>query len=107
MYVNKKIFITINFNECMKSCEFELDSRLELETIEMTNIKSFKLYINSEEINVEDSDVSFDECDVVKIECELKDETEKAVMKIICYDPDTILDNVPEVEENNESTSID
>lgn len=107
MYVNKKIFITINFNECRKSCEFELDSRLELETIEMTNVKSFKLYINSEEINVEDSDVSFDEGDIVRIECKLKDETEKAVMTIICYDPDTVLDNVPGVEENNESISID
>lgn len=107
MYVNKKIFITINFNECRKSCEFELDSRLELESIEMTNVKSFKLYINSQEINVEDSDVSFDEGDIVNIECKLKDETEKAVMTIICYDPDTILDNVPGVEENNESISID
>lgn len=107
MYVNKKIFITINFNECRKVCEFELGSILELETIEMTNIKSFKLYINSQEINVEDSDVSFDEGDVVMVKCELKDETEKAVMTIICYDPDTILDNVPGVEENNESISID
>lgn len=107
MYVNKKIFITINFNECRKVCEFELGSILELETIEMTNIKSFKLYINSEEINVEDSDVSFDEGDVVMVKCELKDETENAVMKIICYDPDTVLDNVPGVEENNESISID
>ena len=107
MYVNKKIFITINFNECRKSCEFELDSRLELETIEMTNVKSFRLQINSQEINVEDSDVSFDEGDIVSIECKLKDETEKAVMTIICYDPDTILDNVPGVEENNESISID
>ena len=107
MYVNKKIFITINFNECRKVCEFELGSILELETIEMTNIKSFKLYINSEEINVEDSDVSFDEGDVVMVKCELKDETEKAVMKIICYDPDTALDNLPGVEENNESISID
>lgn len=107
MYVNKKIFITINFNECRKSCEFELDSRLELETIEMTNVKSFRLCINSQDINVEDSDVSFDEGDIVRIECKLKDETEKAVMTIICYDPDTILDNVPGVEENNESISID
>lgn len=107
MYVNKKIFITINFNECRKVCEFELGSILELETIEMTNIKSFKLYINSEEINVEDSDVSFDEGDVVMVKCELKDETEKAVMTIICYDPDAVLDNVPGVEENNESISID
>ena len=106
MYVNKKIFITINFNECRKVCEFELGSILELETIEMTNIKSFKLYINSEEINVEDSDVSFDEGDVVMVKCELKDETENAVMKIICYDPDTVLDNLPGTEENNEHIAI-
>lgn len=106
MYVNKKIFITINFNECRKVCEFELGSILELETIEMTNIKSFKLYINSEEINVEDSDVSFDEGDIVRIECKLKDETEKAVMTIICYDPDTVLDNLPGTEENNEHIAI-
>lgn len=106
MYVNKKIFITINFNECRKVCEFELGSILELETIEMTNIKSFKLYINSEEINVEDSDVSFDEGDIVRIECKLKDETENAVMTIICYDPDTVLDNLPGTEENNEHIAI-
>ena len=106
MYVNKKIIITVNFNECRKMCEFELDSRIELETIEMTNVKSFRLYINSEEINVEDSDVSFDEDDIVRIECELKDETEKATMRIVCYDPDTVLDNIPGVEENNEYISI-
>ena len=86
MYVNKKVFITINFNECRKTCEFELDSQLELETLEMTNIKSFKLYINSEEINFEDSDVLFDDGDIIKVECELKNETEKGKIRFICYD---------------------
>ena len=106
MYVNKKVFITINFNECRKTCEFELDSQLELETLEMTNIKSFKLYINSEEINFEDSDVSFDDGDIIKVECELKNETEKGKIRFICYDRNTILDNTTEVEENDEHVLI-
>ena len=106
MYVNKKVFITINFNECRKICEFELDSQLELETLEMTNIKSFKLHINSEEINFEDSDVSFDDGDIIKVECELKNETEKGKIRFICYDPNTILDNITGVEENDEHVLI-
>ena len=106
MYVNKKVFITINFNECRKTCEFELDSQLELETLEMTNIKSFKLYINSEEINFEDSDVLFDDGDIIKVECELKNETEKGKIRFICYDRNTILDNTTGVEANDEHVSI-
>lgn len=92
LYVNKKVVITINITPCNTVCEFELDSQLEIETIEMNNVKGYKLWLNSEEINIEESDVSFDVDDIVKLECVLKNNTENGKMRLVCYDPTTILD---------------
>lgn len=104
IYVNKKVIITVSFTECSRSCSFELDTSLEMETVEMSNIKDFELTVNSEPVKIEDSDVVFKEGDVVGISCTLKNETKTGVLKLICYDPSTIIDK--NTEETTEEVEL-
>ena len=101
IYVNRKVVITINFTECSKVCEFELDTTLEMETIELDNIKTYEICLNSEIVDVENSDVTFNDGDTVKVSCTLKNETKDARIRLVCYDPSTIIDrNIENTTEN-------
>lgn len=101
IYVNRKVVITINFTECSKVCEFELDTTLEMETIELNNIKTYEICLNSEIVDVENSDVTFNDGDTVKVSCTLKNETKDARIRLVCYDPSTIIDrNIENTTEN-------
>ena len=72
-----------------------------METIELDNIKTYEICLNSEIVDVENSDVTFNDGDTVKVSCTLKNETKDARIRLVCYDPSTIIDrNIENTTEN-------
>jgi hypothetical protein len=92
IYVNKKVIINASFKGCKHYVEFEMDSIIQLESIDITNVKRYDIYINGDNVELNGSDIIFYEGDTIKIECEPKNEKEKAFVRLICFDTTTIID---------------
>jgi hypothetical protein len=92
VYVNKKVIINACFRGCKKSVEFEMDSIIQVESIDITNVKSYDIYQNDEKVVLDGSDILFYEGDNIKIECKPKNDKEIAYVKLICFDTSTIID---------------
>lgn len=90
MYVNRKVIYEMKLDICDTHYEFIMDCDLNLETIGLSNVNSYKLYINDDLISIEDSDVIFNDGDKVKIEYELKNKAKLGELKLICFDSETI-----------------
>lgn len=91
MNVYKKIIVSIPINFCNASIEFKIGSLVELETLQLNNVTDFKLYINNIEMVIGDSDIIFEADDTVKVEAVLKNPMKKAEVKLICFDPNTVV----------------
>lgn len=92
-YVNRKIIINISPSYCNKRLSFISEYHLGVETLQLKNIKNYKLLINDIEIKVEDSDVEILKDDTITIETTLNNEKEIAQLTLICYDLDSIIEN--------------
>jgi hypothetical protein len=92
IYVNKKVIINSSFKGCKREVEFEMDSIIQLESIDITNVKSYNIYINDKKVELDGSDIIFYEGDSIKIDCEPKDDTQVAYVKLICFDTTSIVD---------------
>lgn len=90
-YVNRKVIISIPLTYCDNKCEFISDYHLGIESIELVNIKSYKLIINGLDVNPEDSDVEILIGDSVVVENTIHNEKEDAKITILAHDLDTII----------------
>lgn len=106
LYVNRKVIINISIDYCESSCEFEVDTRLSIETIELDNIKDYRFYINDELFNIEESDVNMEIGDIIRIETDLKNPKKVGKMTICCYDVDSAIKNDDFKDEETEEASI-
>lgn len=103
-FVKKKCNLRLNFNPCKKECEFTIGNELkyeevEIESIVLNNIYSYKIYINDVEINMDDAEIRLYRDDKVKIETEFKNPLIEASITFISYDPTTIVENDGDEEE--------
>lgn len=101
-YVNRKIQLLMRLNYCQSECEYKSEYHLGVESMTLKNIKSYSFTINGIEINLQDSDVDILPGDVVKLSVEVIDEKEVAVVDIMCFD----LDSVVEKEETASPTIV-
>lgn len=93
IYVNKKFEYNLRLDTFGNECEFDIENNLELESLEFKNVKEYKIFINGIEIQIEDSDIYFNEGDKVRIEYEVNDKQAQAIIKIVCFDSTTIEEN--------------
>lgn len=105
LYVNRKVVYSVTIDYCNikdsdNEFEFVSEYNLSLESIELKNIKSYKLFINNCEINVSGSDVNIFKGDTVKMYVVLKNEKELAYTTIVTYDVDSIIENDNNVVQN-------
>jgi hypothetical protein len=91
IWVERKIILSMELDYCSDTCEFESEYHMFIEDIELTNVKKCIITVNGTEVKIEDSDVEILKGDMVKIECQLKDETKKATVRLVFYDADTIM----------------
>ena len=95
-YVARKYILTVSIDPCDPVREFEIDSTLEVESIELKNIQSFKMYINGIDVDTEKSDVMFTKGDIIKVECKAVDEKNETYIRFICIDENDIVENSQE-----------
>lgn len=89
--VERKVTYIIDFDLYKNRIVFEADSKLEVETLFVENLRSYDFWINGIQIRIDDSDVVFDVGDKVEIEGILNNPRAKGKLKIVCYDPDTVV----------------
>ena len=105
LYVNRKIIYSVTIDYCSikdnhNEFEFVSEYNLALESIELKNIKSYKFFINNNEVNVSGSDVSIFKGDRVKMYVIVRNEKETAYTTIIAYDTDSIVENNESITQN-------
>ena len=90
-YVNRKILINTHPTYCQKNLSFTSDYHLGLESIQIKNIKKYRILINGMYFNIDESDVEILEGDKITIEASLINELELATLTLICYDLDSVV----------------
>lgn len=91
LYVNRKILVIATLNYCEPVCEFVSDYNMSVESLELKNVKTYKISVNDIQVTVEDSDVDILAGDTVRIEVSALDEKEDCVVKVLSYDTDSII----------------
>ena len=94
-YVNKKVVIDATFDHCSSQCEFISQYHLGIESMELKNVKVYKIFVDNILVNIEDSDVEILQGDSVRIEVESVDLLEESRVRLVCYDLDSVIVNDP------------
>ena len=94
-YVNKKVVIDATFDHCSSQCEFISQYHLGIESMELKNVKAYKIFVDNILVNIEDSDVEILQGDSVRIEVESVDLLEESHVRLVCYDLDSVIVNDP------------
>jgi hypothetical protein len=96
-YIHKTMKIIMNFDECTLEMSFVIDKEMILETIETKNVKDINIYVNDEEINLE-NEVRFYPEDEIRVKTTKDDEYSGSEVVLIGYDPNVVIDteNIPE-----------
>jgi hypothetical protein len=90
MYTRRKIVINATIDYCQQSFEFDSEYNMELEVIEIDNVKSYKLFVNGLEYSIEDSDVVFSKGDSIKVDIEIDNPKHIATVRLVCIDTDNL-----------------
>lgn len=88
-YVGRKIVVRAEMDYCQQNFEFDSEYNMELEAVEIDNIKSYKLFVNGFECSIEDSDVMFSKGDTVKVEVVVDNPKHVASVVFVCIDTDS------------------
>lgn len=96
-YYNKRMSVIIDFGDCDKSVEFEIDKDMNLESIETENIYDFVFMVNGEVMDFM-TDVNLLKGDRIKINISKEDDFSQSKMTVIGYDPNEVIDSkfIPE-----------
>jgi len=97
-YYNKIIKIIMTFDECIKELSFQIDKEMIADHIEVENVFDFKIFVNEEEIELEEG-YKFQKDDEITVKISRDDDFSDSEFTIVGYDPDTVIDKekLPEV----------
>lgn len=99
-YYNKIMKVFMDF-DCVLELEFIIDKDMNLESVETKNVRSFKIFVNGESMDL-DNDIVFFDGDTIKVTI-VRDDLEKtSEIVLVGYDPNTVIDTSKPYE-----TSID
>ena len=89
-YEYEGIELTIDFPTCVNKVSFVMDSDIVVEGYEFQNLsKSFKLYINDEQIDTSVENITIHECDEVTIYVKQRNIQKGATLTLVGYDPNS------------------
>jgi hypothetical protein len=97
IYENKTLELTVDFKEYHDKAEFDIDTDMIIEKINMTNIRKVRVFVNDTMYYV-DKGFSVKNGDNIKIKIRQFDEGNKSCIKFIGYDPSSVYkkDYIPE-----------
>jgi hypothetical protein len=88
----------MTFDECIKELSFQIDKEMIADHIEVENVFDFKIFVNEEEIELEEG-YKFQKDDEITVKISRDDDFSDSEFTIVGYDPDTVIDKekLPEV----------
>ena len=100
-YYNQPMKITISYDKCDSfECEFTIDCNMTFTKITNENIRNYTLKVNSELVELGDSEINVVEGDIIGVKINKVNRTKPATLFIEGYSPDIIYDKK---EDNPES----
>ena len=88
--VGRKIVVTSYIDYCEPYIEFQSEYRMGIESIELKNVSSYRVFVDGVEVIVENSDVEVLKGDAVRIEAVVRNPKELGEVTIVFYDLDSI-----------------
>ena len=96
-YYRQPMILTIKFDACDKrSCEFTMDCNMVFTSITFSNIRTYTLKNNDEDIVINDNEVHIKENDVISLKINRILTDKVSVVEINGYNPDVIFDRMNE-----------
>ena len=87
-YEYEGIQLSIDFPVCVNKVSFTMDSDIVVEGYEFENLsRSFKLFVNEEQVDTSSSSITIHECDEVTIYVKQRNYQKEAALTLIGYDP--------------------
>lgn len=100
-YYNQPMKITINFDICDSSnCEFTMDCNMIFKNVTFSNIRSYNIKRNDDDIVITDEGVFIKENDVITLKISKVSKNKTSKIMIEGYNPDVIYDKLNEVIES-------
>lgn len=106
----RSVTLNIEFPQCIKESEFEIDTDMVITDIELHNVFDFVLLVNGEEQNLESGYVNLYEGDIIECEIEREDLYVDSCVEVKGYNPhiryDSTQDHESEIDDEDRRDEI-